>query len=270
MKKLLLQTAFALTLLAVFPSFSHAQVNVPIVSGVATADVSQGQISFRVFLSTNVTSFQFIKPVSGETVTVLFTQDGTGGRTVTFASNIQNAPLVASAALASTAQNFQFDASSNSWFGVGAPGGGASGITGSGTPNTFTMFTGATTIGNAPLSFVNNIIIATNPFSQPASLFPCVNSASGTTNQLLVTRDASGNCINLPDAQTTKIVGVVQSGGGTSGSSQICKIGSCSIILEWRHRNGSDRRCVHLGCYTGSFRAGSNASSQWSYASRNA
>ena len=94
------------------------------------------------------------------------------------------------------------------------------------------MFTGPFTIGNGPINVANGVTSSSNPFSQPASLFNCTNSASGTTNGLLVTRDASGNCINLPAAQTTKIVGVVYTGGGTSGVSLICKIGTCPVTLD--------------------------------------
>jgi hypothetical protein len=109
------------------------------------------------------------------------------------------------------------------------PGGG---INGAGTANNYAMFTDPTDIGNAPTLLANGIIQNANPTSQPLVLFLCQNSASGTADGLLVTRDANGNCINLPAAQTTKIVGVVYAGGGTSGTSMLCKIGSCPITLD--------------------------------------
>jgi hypothetical protein len=118
MKRLLLQLALAAMLILSCPALLHAQQNVPIVSGVATVNVSGGQNSFRVFLSANVTSFKFTNPTPGQIVTVLFTQDSTGGRTVTFASGITGAGTVTSTAGASTVLQFQFDANSNTWFGV--------------------------------------------------------------------------------------------------------------------------------------------------------
>jgi hypothetical protein len=121
MKKLL-RIVLAFTFLGCFSSLARAQTNIPIVSGVAVADVSAGQTSFKIFLSANVSSFSFINPTPGKNVTVLFTQDSTGGRTVTFASNISNTPTITSTANATTVQAFQFDSNSNTWFGVGSSG----------------------------------------------------------------------------------------------------------------------------------------------------
>src|ERR1700693_1242256 len=114
------------------------------------------------------------------------------------------------------------------------PGGGGSGQVGPGTPNTLSMFITPTTIGDSPVLFdpINTDIVSADVVVQPASGYFCANSASGTTNRLLVTRDANGNCINLPDAQTNKIIGVVKDGGGTTGISRIVKIGSVPIILD--------------------------------------
>lgn len=120
---------------------------------------------------------------------------------------------------------------------VGSPnatgaGGGTGAVGGSGTANTYAIWTDSSDIGNSPTVLAAGVIQNADPVSQPSSLYNCVNSASGTTNGLLVTRDASGNCINLPAAQLTSIVGVVYTGGGSSGTALICKIGSCPITLD--------------------------------------
>jgi hypothetical protein len=60
-----------------------------------------------------------------------------------------------------------------------------------------------------------------------------VNSASGTTDNLLVTTDNNGDCINITNGQTNNIIGIVHAGtGGTSGMAQISQIGTESLILD--------------------------------------
>jgi hypothetical protein len=105
-------------------------------------------------------------------------------------------------------------------------------IGGGGAACSIPIFTDATDIGISNATDCGNIFQSTDPVAMPLGLFFCTNSASGTTNGLLVTRDSNGNCINLPNGQTTKIRGVVFSGGGTSGVSLICKIGSCPVTLD--------------------------------------
>jgi hypothetical protein len=117
------------------------------------------------------------------------------------------------------------------WVPVG--GGGGGGISGSGTANTLAMFTGTTSIGNGPINVFGGVTISTNPFSQPVSLYPCVNSASGTTDNHLVTTDTNGNCINIADGQTNNIIGIVHQGtGGTGGTAQISQIGTEALVLD--------------------------------------
>jgi len=115
---------------------------------------------------------------------------------------------------------------------AGGGGGGSGTIGGGGTACSIPIFTDATDLGNSNATDCLNIFQSTDPVAQPASLYQCTNSASGTTNGLLVTRDSNGNCINLPNGQTTKVVGVVFSGGGTSGIALICKIGTCPITMD--------------------------------------
>ena len=229
------RTLLILALLCASPLFAQQQI--PITGGVVTADLSSGVTSFKVNLNQNVSSVVLTgqHPGSGgNTVicTLFFVQDATGGWTVTFGGNITGGFAVNATPLFTTVEQFAFDFTSNTWYVINAGSAGASGISGSGTANDIAMFTGPFSIGNGPINVAGGVTSSSNPFSQPASLFNCVNSASGTTNGLLVTRDASGNCINLPAAQTTKIVGVVYTGGGTSGVALICKIGTCPVTLD--------------------------------------
>jgi hypothetical protein len=108
----------------------------------------------------------------------------------------------------------------------------AGSISGGGVACAIPIFTDGTDIGSSNATDCNGVFKSSDPVAQPTSLYQCQNSASGTTNGLLATRDANGNCINLPNGQTTKIVGVVYSGGGTSGVALICKIGTCPITLD--------------------------------------
>ena len=118
------------------------------------------------------------------------------------------------------------------WVAVGA-GGGGGGVSGSGTTNFFSLWTGPTALGNAPMNVAGGVTLSGNPFSQPVSLYPCTNSASGTTDNLLVTTDNNGDCINITNGQTNNIIGIVHAGtGGTSGMAQISQIGTEALILD--------------------------------------
>ena len=71
---------------------ARAQNYVPIVSGVATVDASQGTnaqtSSFLIILTANVTSLEIIKPKAGQQITIILQQDSTGGRTVSCAADV--------------------------------------------------------------------------------------------------------------------------------------------------------------------------------------
>jgi hypothetical protein len=93
----------------------RAQTQVPIVSGAVTIDVSQSN-AWKVILTANVTSLTLRNPQPGQIISVLFTQDATGGRTVTFGGNIVTTLSVTSTASASTLALFQYDGNTNTWF----------------------------------------------------------------------------------------------------------------------------------------------------------
>lgn len=230
MKKLIL-----LAFLWGLPAFAQQQI--PITGGVVTADMSSGVTSFKINLNQNVTSVVLTgqRPGSGgNTVicTLFFTQDAIGSWTVFFGGNINGGFPVTGTAGATTIEQFAFDFSSNTWNVVNAGAAGSSGIQGSGTPNFFAQFLNSNTIENAPMNVSAGITLSSNPFSQPESLYPCPNSASGTTNNLLITTDSGGNCINIPNGQTTNIIGIAYSGGGTTGVLQVCQIGTCPVLLD--------------------------------------
>src|SRR5690348_5660627 len=123
-KMRILEAALALCL---FASVAVAQQQVPIVGGAVTIPAAPGNSYFSVVLNQNVTSFTITG--SPPSVTVLFVQDSTGGRTVSgYASNISNtsAITIASAANATTAASFIYNSGANGWTASGGGGGGSS------------------------------------------------------------------------------------------------------------------------------------------------
>jgi hypothetical protein len=106
-----------------FPMLLLAQQQVQIVSGVLTLNLSPGNNSFKVIIGQNVTSVVFTNPTPGTLVTVNFAENATGGFTVAFGGNIANPCTVVTTASTTTICQFQYDASSNTWNGVGAGGG---------------------------------------------------------------------------------------------------------------------------------------------------
>jgi hypothetical protein len=84
-----------------------------------TANVSGGQDYFYLLLSGgNVTTFSFTNSdqQSAETVIVVFQQDGTGSRTVGWATNIVNTPTIYATANKYTIVKFTYDVQSQLWF----------------------------------------------------------------------------------------------------------------------------------------------------------
>lgn len=115
----------------------------------------------------------------------------------------------------------------------GCGGGGGGGITGSGTPGALTEWLTSSSVQSAPILDLTTLTESTNPYAiNGPLLFVCANSASGTTNGLLVSLDSNGNCINLPNGQTSLIEGVEFSGGGTSGNGFMAKIGPTPITFD--------------------------------------
>ena len=109
---------------------ARAQNYVPIVSGVATVDASQGTnaqtSSFLIILTANVTSLEIIKPKTGQQITIILQQDSTGGRTVSCAADVLNCVTVTSTASAVTSQAFAYNTNTNTWSGLSATTGGTS------------------------------------------------------------------------------------------------------------------------------------------------
>lgn len=96
-----------------------AQQQVPISGGVATIDVTSGNY-FKLILNQNVTSLSFTPiPAPPKQITILFTQDATGGRTVAFATGITSTCSVSSTANSSSICQFVYDSSSATWNSLG-------------------------------------------------------------------------------------------------------------------------------------------------------
>jgi hypothetical protein len=90
----------------------------PIVAGVVTMDVAKSHTSFKVNVDQTITSVVFTNPTAGEVVNVLFTQNTTGGFSVTFGGNVANSPTVNTSPSSSSSVLFSYDVNSNTWFGI--------------------------------------------------------------------------------------------------------------------------------------------------------
>lgn len=112
---------FLIALLAstLWCSWAQAQQIVPVTAGVITADVSGGQNAFKSVINAAVTSVMFKNPTPGQVITFLFQENATGGFAVTFGGNISSPCTVSTAANATTNCSFQYDSTSNTWFGAG-------------------------------------------------------------------------------------------------------------------------------------------------------
>ena len=140
MKKLLFLLLLALP--------AYAQNVIPIVNGNVTINPTTPSNSFKILVNQAVT-VNIINPPGGfpPTVNVLFQQDGTG-HAVTYGNTIVNGPTVSSSPNAVTSGSFQFDGSTNTWYGVsgGGSGGGGGTVTGvTGTTNQITVTNPTTT-----------------------------------------------------------------------------------------------------------------------------
>lgn len=110
-------------------SLARAQTIVPIVGGVASADVSHFN-NFVIFVNQNITSVNFSAiqtPIGGAIVYLIFQEDATGGFTIAFSGNIVNACIVSTTANATTVCQFQYNATNSNWYGVNSGGGGGGG-----------------------------------------------------------------------------------------------------------------------------------------------
>lgn len=124
----MLKKLLAIFLLLACSAFAQQTINVFISSGVLTLDVERYQ-SFRVLLNQNVTSvvLQTTNAIpSNKTISITFTQDATGSRTVSFGAVVSNACTVGSTANSTTVCQIQFDGFTNTWTGVSGGGGSSS------------------------------------------------------------------------------------------------------------------------------------------------
>src|SRR5712664_668519 len=108
---------FSLVLLAMGGSLFAQQLIFP-VAGVVTVDALPAKAPYEVFVNATITSVVFTNPVPGQLITVLFLQDSTG-HSVTFGGNILNACSVSTTANALTSCQFQYDARTVQWTGLG-------------------------------------------------------------------------------------------------------------------------------------------------------
>src|SRR2546430_1611625 len=92
------------------------------VAGVVTVDVTPAKAPYEVFVNATITSVAFTNQTPGQLITVLFLQDSTG-HAVTFGGNILNACSVSQTANALTSCQFQYDARTVQWTGLGGGGG---------------------------------------------------------------------------------------------------------------------------------------------------
>lgn len=130
-KRLLLIAALAAAVLAggLFTSLRHeqsvhAQGNFPVYlpnAATVTANTASGNNYFYTLLTGNITTFS-LTPATGQqaagVVTVIFQQDGTGSRTVGWATNIPATCTVLATANKFTVCQFYFDVVSNLWYAV--------------------------------------------------------------------------------------------------------------------------------------------------------
>ncbi len=119
-----LAAALFLLLVCVAPCFAQQVLSIS-PSGAVIAPVDQnGWHNFKVVLTQNVTSFSFVilppmPPPAQAVLTVIFTENATGGFTVAFASNISNPCVIATVSNATTVCQFNYDGTSNAWLGSG-------------------------------------------------------------------------------------------------------------------------------------------------------
>lgn len=217
-----------LFLFAIFAAPLFAQQQVQPVAGVLTLSLAPGVSSFKTILSANITSVVFTNPTPGTTVTVIFTENATGGFTVTFGGNITNPCSVTTTASTPTVCTFTFDASSNSWIGGGGSGGG-SGPAGPGyiTATSFGVTGAAQSVCDA--TFVSTSATITTPSTDPAftaanvgniewgSAVSCGGNSNGVPNNMV----AQGTILTLNSAHNIT-VSIASTGNCTPTLSDNC------------------------------------------------
>lgn len=217
-----------------------AQANCPgFPVGSVQAPVDQnGWRNFKVTLTQNVTSFSFqgIPPSPAQAaVNIIFTQDATGGRTVTFAAGITSPCAVATAANATTLCQFEYDGTAGIWIGILGGGTAAAGVNKAGNPTPgiwvnaygvtapgFSVPDATTTLNSSTITCPNNdcnftssmvgwqAFVTSNAtfgsYTCPQSTIATVNSAQSITltaaNDCTASLTATGVLLTGPDETT--------------------------------------------------------------------
>lgn len=76
--------------------------------------------SFLVTLGVAATTLAVINGVDGQVISIIFRQDATGTRTVTYPSNVKGGTAPSAGANSSSAQSFVYDAANSAWYSLGA------------------------------------------------------------------------------------------------------------------------------------------------------
>lgn len=247
--KTLLKALLFLTIVLGIPMIAHGQQYVQNISGTVSVPVWTGS-SFKLILGANVTSFSFSGPPTspGQIVVMYFLQDATGSRTVTFASNIFNSCTITSTASATTVCQFAYDQFSNSWFGVGASGGGGGFTAGgdlSGTStsqNVIGLDFGGThfTLGTALTNLQVFCLSGT-------SVIACPGLDVGATTANTMTYTGTGGVVSTSFATSGSNGGL----SGTEGTGANCAIGvgkDCMYPDSTLHCYHDNWNNVDLGC----------------------
>src|SRR5437879_5975247 len=124
-----LKLLFLVTIMLAMGTSPSAQQLITPVAGVVIVDTRPANAPYEVLVNATVTSVVFTNQLPGQLITVLFLQDSTG-HSVTFGGNILNACSVSTTANALTSCQFQYDARTVQWIGLGGGGGGSNSLGG--------------------------------------------------------------------------------------------------------------------------------------------
>ncbi len=120
--------------------------------------------------------------------------------------------------------------------GGGGGGGGGTGVVGPGTPNHLSKFTASDTVGDSvctedgitPMACSLGISLVTNAlYIQKPN-----NASTGTTVNLLVSRDTNGFAINAQVTDTNNLIGIAGFGAGTTGNVSIAYVGQAACLFD--------------------------------------
>jgi hypothetical protein len=187
-------TADLSTLSPTFPSY-----NPSVMGGLVTQPFSatesfdctlvDGPIAFDLTLTGNVTSSVMVAPFAGQIVSFIITQDGTGGRTFAWPTNVFNHVTVNAAPNSTTVQSFVARANGNLY---------PIGISGSPTQPVFfdvVPVTFSATPTFTPQAFASSLFTITLTGNVTSSTFTSSGVPAGTMFAFLITQDGTGGHI---------------------------------------------------------------------------